>query len=283
MRRSLVRTLNSQCPRCFSLVMLALAIVSVRSSVLQGAVVLTGSPYSENFDEPSLSKTAATGYWTGTTQAPVPGTSGWDGVRIGGTGSAMNYAVNDGSSNAGAIYSHGSTASTERALGSLASGANTGAVGVELVNNTGSPITQVSISYVGEFWRSSTTSQNVLTFGYEVGASGSTSYLSSGTASALAALDLVGPAPVQTNGALDGNLLANQANFSSSINLLLPVGQSLYLRWSDFNDIGNDAGLAIDNFQLTFSQVPEPSSLTLAATALAACGSALAVWRRRGR
>ena len=35
-------------------------------------------------------------------------------------------------------------------------------------------------------------------------------------------------------------------------------GDSLFIRWNDFNDAGNDAGVAIDNLSM-IATVPEPS------------------------
>lgn len=256
-------------------------LAALGASLANAGVVLVGTSYSENFNEPKLSSTAETGRWTGTTQNSVPGTSGWDGVRIAGTGSAMNYSVNDGASNAGALYSYGNSGSTERALGSIASGTNIGAIGVEIANGNSLAIDEVTIQYIGEFWRSSTSTQNVLTFAYSVGPSGSTSYLS-GAATTLAALDLVGPSPVAVNGALNGNVNPNRATFNATLSVLVPAGQSLYLRWQDTNDIGNDAGLAIDDFSLSANlAVPEPTSMALAATGL--IGLFAAVRRRCGR
>jgi hypothetical protein len=246
----------------------AAAALGLMVSTAPAAVILTTTSYSENFDT-TLSGTSVSGAFSSTVgvQAAIPpggSSSGWDGAKIAGTGTTnMNFTVDNGGANSGAIYSYGSTGSGERALGALASGSNSAAVGVELVNNTGFAITEVSIRYLGEFWRSSTSTQNVLTFAYLAGASGSTTYLTDVAALPFASLNLVGPAPVAANGALDGNLPANQATFSGTIPVSVPVGQSLYLRWQDFNDIGNDAGLAIDNFELTAKVVPEPATLTL--------------------
>ncbi len=238
------------------------------ATTASAAVILTTTSYSENFDN-TLSGVSVSGAFSSTAgvQAAIPpggSSSGWDGAKIAGTGTTnMNFTVDNGGANSGAIYSYGSTGSGERALGALASGSNAAAVGVELVNNTGKAITEVSVRYLGEFWRSSTSTQNVLTFAYLAGTSGSTTYLTDAAATGFASLDLIGPAPVAANGALDGNLLANQATFSGTIPVAVPQGQSLYLRWSDFNDVGNDAGLAIDDFELTATVVPEPATLTL--------------------
>jgi hypothetical protein len=148
----------------------------------------------------------------------------------------------------------------ERALGSLASTTGIAAFGVEIVNNTGATRQTAEISYVGEFWRSSTGARNTLTFGYSVGPSGSTNYLT-GAATGLASLDLVGPAPAAFSAPLNGDLPANQSARSGTLtNLNWQVGQSLYLRWQDVNDTGNDAGLAVDNFQIA---IPEPATAAL--------------------
>ncbi|HEX3599223.1 MAG TPA: hypothetical protein VHU84_03720, partial [Lacipirellulaceae bacterium] len=212
----------------------------------------TGGVYFENFDTTLSATSAATWSSTAGTQAAVPGTSGWDGVKLSGTGgTSMNYTVDNGSANAGAIYSYGTTAAADRALGSVASASNIAAFGVEFVNTSGSTINSLTIAYRGEFWRSSTTTQNTLTFAYTVGASGSTNYLTASGETASSALNLVGPSPVTTNGALDGNALGNNANFSATLNgLSWANGQSLYLRWQDKDDTGSDAGLAVDNFAL---------------------------------
>jgi autotransporter-associated beta strand protein len=234
-----------------TLMNLALLTVSLSATAtLHAAVILTtAAPYTEGFSGDLGA--ASPGYWTTTNaQKPIPGTSGWDGVRLGGTGASMNFNVDDGGSTAGALFSYGMVGSSDRALGSIASGTNIGAFGVELVNNSGSTIDSVDLNYLGEFWRSSTSTQNVLTFFYQVGASGSPTYLSDSNDIPLPALNLTGPAPVAANGALDGT--TNNAMFSSSIsNLNWANGTSLYLAWRDNNDTGNDAGLAVDNFSLT--------------------------------
>jgi hypothetical protein len=70
-------------------------------------------------------------------------------------------------------------------------------------------------------------------------------------------LNFTGPVATATAGALDGNATANRTVFS---NVLLPgvvllPGQEIFLRWVDLNDAGNDHGLAVDDFSLTFTSV----------------------------
>jgi hypothetical protein len=85
------------------------------------------NPYSQDFD--SLLNSGTSNPWTDDTTL-----SGWYSNR-------PTYNAGTGSSNAGALYSFGSTSAPERALGSVASG-TTGTIlyGVRLVNDTSSSI-----------------------------------------------------------------------------------------------------------------------------------------------
>jgi len=186
--------------------------------------------------------------------------NGWYGAKIGGSGTSANIVADNGSLSSGALYNYGSTnspANLDRSLGGLSSGTMVPGFGALVQNNTGSTINSIIISLTGKFWRSSTSVQNVLTFGYGL-VDGSTfnnlNFLSTPGASALPSANVVGPAPVSSNGPLDGNSLTNQILIS---NVAIPVqllpGETMFLRWQDSNDSGNDAGLAIDDLSLTAS------------------------------
>lgn len=247
---------------CLALTALLLTTANASASIILNSL----APVSENFDTLINTGSSALSATIGT---QVGLGNGWDGAKIAGTGTApMNLNANDGSSNSGALYSYGNALlNPERALGAVASGSNAAAFGVEIVNNTGGLIDSITISATTEFWRSSTSTQNKLVFGWgqSGGTATSTNYLTdAGAGNALAGLDVNGPAPIPapgTNGALDGNLAANQGSISGTIITNLPQGASLFIRWSDTNDIGNDAGLAVDN--LTIEVTPEPSTLAL--------------------
>ncbi len=245
------------------------------ASVASGAVSLTGSSYTQNFDGIGPATTAAFSSTAGT-QALIPGNSNWDGVKVSGTGtSGMNFVVDTGTGNSGALYSYGAASATDRALGSLASGSNVPAFGVAITNNTGAFISNPTLSFSREVWRSSNTAVNTLAFAY--GLSGSTAtasnYLTDASLSAASAFDLVGEAVVTTNGAEDGN--ADAVTVSGVLNATIPAGSTLFLRWTDTNDTGNDAGIAIDNFSLSTTAVPEPTTIGLLSLA------GLAALRRR--
>ncbi len=233
----------------------------------------TGSTITENFD--GLLNAATPFSSTVGLQATIPGLV-WSGVKTAGTGaSAMPYTTDTGAGNSGGIYNYGlSSANPDRALGSLASGSNTPAFGVAIVNNSGAAITEFSLSFQSEQYRSSTTSQNFLTFAWGTSATATDSdFLTNATLTGNVAGDVIGDNAVAANGSLVPNIsIRNYALTISGLNV--GVGQRIYIRWTDFNDIGNDAGLAIDN--LSFSAVPTPG-----ATALLGLAGVAALRRRR--
>ncbi len=98
-----------------------------------------GVPVVENFD--TLSNTG-----TANTTLPV----GWYLTETGG-GARDNeqYAADNGSSNTGDTYSYGATGATERAFGGLQSGTLIPVIGAKLTNNTGVPVTSLSVTYTG--------------------------------------------------------------------------------------------------------------------------------------
>lgn len=227
-------------------------------------ILLSGSPVTQNFDSLPVSGTTALSGVLNQVDA-LPGSTGFVGARIGGSGTAMNIVADDGSSNSGRVGSLGSTGSSDRALGALASGSVIAAFGVEIVNNTGSTISSIQIDAFREQWRSSTSVANTFAFGWAVsgGSATSANFLSDASLAALTSLDLVGLAPVASNGATDGNAAANRAAISGIINASIPNGASLFIRWQDVNDAGNDAVLAVDDMTIRPTLVPEPASLAL--------------------
>ena len=165
------------------------------------------------------------------------------------------YIANDGSSNTGAIYSYGTGTNAERAFGSASSGTPVNIFNaVRLVNNTGSTITSVDISYVGEQWRNggNATAQQ-LDFQYRVVNPGTIT--DANTPATLwndfNTLDFVSPTTGATAAALDGNAAANRTAKSGTLTVTVNAGQEIWLRWMDINDAGNDHGLAVDDFSVT--------------------------------
>src|SRR5690606_22835344 len=109
----------------------------------QVSLVNINAPYEQDFDA-----LASSGTDNDVTTLPL----GWTFLETG-TNADTRYAAGTGSSNTGNTYSFGASGSGERALGGLLSGSLTPIIGCAFVNNTGSVITSIEISYVGEQWR----------------------------------------------------------------------------------------------------------------------------------
>lgn len=214
---------------------------------------LNTTNYSQNFNtlaQTGNSNTLPTGW-----QISETGTSGTvDG----------QYAAGTGSSNAGNAYSFGAAGSSDRALGGLFSGSNSPSFGAVFTNQLGAAITSLSFDFFGEQWRAGDATSDRLVFEYLVGG---TSILGSTGWTAFTPLDVVSlvndPA---TPGALDGNLTANRARYTSLLNLNVAAGQNFAIRWRDTDGAGGaDHGLAIDDLSFTarlaqVGAVPEPAT-----------------------
>lgn len=184
-------------------------------------------------------------------------------------GPVTTYRASAGTDTTGALYSFGSAGSSERALGSIASGTPGNlAYALYFTNDTDVPQSGVTVSYTGEQWRNGgNTSHQQLYFDYQV----------SGTMPALdalvggegtpwvpfPALDFVSPTVGATAAALNGNDPTNRVVFTNVVlsGVTVPPGHILVLRWLDINDAGNDHGLAIDDLTVVFPGVipPEPT------------------------
>ena len=210
-------------------------------------------PYTQNFDT-----LPASGSATWVSDSTIPG---WFHAR---TGTGTTIVANDGSSNAGNLYSYGTGTATDRALGSVGTGnAAIGNMfwGYRLHNDTGATITSLDVSYVGEQWRNSAAAAQTLTFSYLVGSPTVTGSLAEFQSAGVgvATLDFTSPVTGGAAGALNGNLAANRTARTATITgLSVPAGTELMLRWSDPDHTGADHALAIDDFSVT----PHSSTVT---------------------
>ena len=259
--------------RLFSVVALgAFSLIAANSQVLLSG----GLTYSQDFDSLSNSPAGSSATWTDNS---TPGVAGWYASRAftGGTTSAYGpyaytgYRIGDGSANNGTIWSFGTIGATDRALGSLGSGTpKTNVFGVRIANDTASAVDNVLVSYTGEQWRvGGNTAIHKLDFSYQIGSFASpigVETAPSGGWTAFSALNFNSPVTGASATALDGNLVANRTVFSSVLltGVSLNPGQEIFLRWLDIDDSGNDHGLAIDDFSVSFAAVvPEPATATL--------------------
>ncbi len=223
----------------------------------QVSLTTLGTASTQNFD--GLANTGTAIPWADNTTIP-----GWYSTRT-------TYNSGTGSSNTGALYSFGSAAATDRALGGVGSG-GTGTFywAVRFVNDTGSTISSLDISYTGEQWRdggAATPVAQTLPFEYQTAAAGTITDADTPTTgwTAFAALDFSSPTFTNTGSgaALDGNLSANKTAKSNTLTVTVAPGAEVWLRWKDINDTGNDHGLAIDDLSVTPQGAAGLPNLTL--------------------
>lgn len=257
----------------------ALALAALAALPAHAAVSLTASSltYSESFD--TLSTVAATNLpWANDSTL-----AGWSLFnRANGTAATL-YRTDAGGSNQGYFYSYGNAGSSERALGSLGSGTSSsywgtvandavaGYIALALQNNTGKTIDSFTLGYTGEQWRdggkgnSASVAAQSMTVQYGFGSS----FASVTTWSDLSSLTFTSPTFTNTgNGAaLDGNAAANRSALTGRVESLnWKADETLWVRWAERNNVGNDHALAIDNVAFsatTVSAVPEPQTYAL--------------------
>lgn len=138
----------------------------------------------------------------------------------------------------------------DRSLGSVRGSAFDSTIGSCFINNAGSTIASLLISYDGEQWRLGATGRvDRLDFQYSTNATS----LLLGTWIDVNALDFTAPITIIPLGQTDGNDASYRvAGINSTISSLsIPNGGTFYIRYSDLDATGSDDGLAIDNFSLT--------------------------------
>lgn len=232
--------------------------------------------YSQSFD--SLTSGTASSAWANDSTL-----AGWSLFRANG-GAIGTYAGTDGNTTSGSFYSFGTTGSSDRALGGLASGgayfgspasgAVAGYIALALKNTGSTGINSFTLSFDGEQWRNggNTTKQTAtLQYGFGNNFSDVSSWTAAGSA-----FNFTSPIATSTAAVLNGNAAANRvANLGGTVTTSWAAGDTLWLRWIENNDVGNDHGLAIDNLSFSVpaaAVVPEPSSTAAALAGLAAVG-----------
>jgi hypothetical protein len=213
------------------------------------AISFFGS-YAQNFDSLALSGTNVA--WSNGSTLP-----GWYLFRQPVQGTAITaYSASDGSSNSGSFYSYGAGSSGERALGGLGSGGTyfgspasgniAGWIAFAATNETGADIGSITLAFDGEQWRNggNTSAQAmVLEYGFGDSFDAVTAWSAPG-----GSFDWTSPVATSTAAAVDGNVAGKVAGRGGVLNSLdWNPGETIWIRWVERNDSGNDHGLAIDN------------------------------------
>ncbi|HNI43042.1 MAG TPA: hypothetical protein PK230_00005 [Chitinophagales bacterium] len=234
---------------------------------------LNSISYTQNFN--SFGTTNVT--WTDNSTL-----AGWYAEKGTGTanftaGAAGTFTAGTGTGTTGSYYNFGASGGADRTLGSLATNTITGSTGTAAINtafrygvkitNTNSfPLNAATITYTGEQWRDNgNTTPQYLDVEYSTDA---TTNLSTGTWTAVSALRFTGPIASATATALDGNLPANRTTITYALTgINIPAGGSFWIRWIDYNEVGNDHALGIDDLSVFLSaQNPSIPNATTAMT-----------------
>jgi endonuclease/exonuclease/phosphatase family metal-dependent hydrolase len=230
---------------------LLIFIAAMAAPCLQAQILFSSGTYTQNFD--SLATNGTSNAWSDNGTIP-----GWYAANKAGGTNVTNYRAEAGTGTTGALYSYGNTNSTERALGTLATGTPQSiAFGVCFTNDGTLARTNITISYTGEQWRTASTNAQRLSFAYRI--ANIVTNADAGNTQGWVAytnLDFVSPTFGTTN-SLDGNNPTNQVVFS---NVLLPgvtvlPGQEMFFRWLDVDDTGSDHGLAVDNVTISSTSI----------------------------
>ena len=270
------------------LISLLAVLTVVGATVATAQINYSGGTYFENFDGiqyqndigivmPNVGPVGA--------QDAIPTLPNWQAARVGGSGTGT-FALypKDGSSGTGRLYSFGDIYVQERALGSIGSGTTVPGFGASFINNSSDTYEYLTFSFNREVWRNqSDTADQSLAFAYGFASSGilSTDFLTHSSMTTFAALDATSPAALAgaTSVAQNGNLAPYQAAVSATISgISWAPGDTLFIRWNDYDDVGTDAGIGIDNLTMA-AVVPEPSCGLLLGLGFAA----LALLRRNTR
>lgn len=215
--------------------------------------------YNQNFD--SLNGISS---WSNNTTL-----TGWY-AQTTATSNITSIGSNTGSTTTAGLYSFGvagTNALSERALGFSTTNAFTGSgganyMGVRLTNSSIYTLSSLTVKWDGEEWRrmdNTATQQLVLQYSLDA------TSLTTGTWTAFTLNStFTSPQVGSSQLALDGNAAANRvANITSSVaGIGWAPGTTVWVRWFDINDSGNDHMLTIDNVQIT--AVPEPHDYGIA-------------------
>jgi hypothetical protein len=220
-----------------------------------GSVSLTtpGTAVTQDFNTLAVSGT------TNSLPASPSSLDGWYFIEAGGNNT---YRAGTGTSNQADTYSFGASANSDRALGTLRSSTTPSlfsTIGSRIANNTGAAITELTFSFAVEQWRrGNNTATDQLTFQYSLNATS----LSDGTWTEITALTATSPInntnnPGVSSVGLDGNIAANRIQKTALLSSLnLSTGQSIWIRWLDFNAGSQEDGLTVDDFSVT----PNPAA-----------------------
>ena len=252
------------------LLVAAAALVAAASAQATVSVSSSAFTYGQTFD--SLSASGATNAWVNDSTL-----AGWS-LFISSGAAAPTYGTT--ASATGGFFAFGN--SSDRALGGTGSGGSyfgspasnslAGWIAVAFTNNSGGSLNSFTLGFDGEQWRNGGNA-SAQTMKLEYGFGATMAAVSNWTAPG-GSFDWASPVVGSTAGAVVGNTVGLVANRGGTVSTNWAAGDTLWVRWVEFNDSGNDHSLAIDNvtFSVTAAAVPEPSTYAMLLAGLGAVG-----------
>ncbi len=182
---------------------------------------------------------------------------GWQCMQVAGTSANCNFLIGTGSSTSQGTYSVGSLNSSERALGTLASGAGISSIGVIFTNSSDQLLNNITISFNAEQWRKGGSgNRNTWLCKYKTG---SFEQNNAGDLDLLPSLNFSSVQYSTGAATLNGNLPLNQALIHQTLSITdWKPGEQLILRWDDADETGSDDLMAIDQFSFSADYIPPP-------------------------
>ncbi|MBX9733203.1 MAG: T9SS type A sorting domain-containing protein [Chitinophagaceae bacterium] len=236
---------------CF-FILLAIASTNAQS-VTAVSYSVRDSLYTQNFDGLPLSGSfSLSGKGPHNLSGiPINGTNiiGWQFLAYAGSTTNAFFGPSTGSATGHGVYSLGTSSSTDRALGSLASSTGIYGFGILLTNNTGGNINSVAIAFTAEQWRKGgSTNKNFWKCYYKTGAISSIDQTNKMEASTLGFSSIQNTSGSAT---LNGNLAENKQFINGTITGIdWKPGEQILLMWEDADETGSDDIVAIDDFSL---------------------------------
>jgi hypothetical protein len=243
-----------------------------QSAVMPVPYTSPGSVYTQDFNglpgTGSFSFTGKGPFNLGPTPISAANCNGWQAWMKSGSNTNLGFAISTGSSTGSNVYSLGSTASTDRALGTLASGTGIYSVGIILTNQTGISLNRCTISFTIEQWRKGG-SGNTNTWNFQYG-TGVINRIDQAVTASYAELDMKSVISTLSAASLNGNFPENRKAISFTLqNIHWKNGEQLLLRWDDADETGSDDACGIDDFSFSAQQViTAPLATSLPATGI---------------
>lgn len=160
--------------------------------------------------------------------------------------------------NTGAFYTYECNGNNDQKIGTRASG-GTGTIqyGVLFRNQTGMPFVSMRVTYKGSQLSLSQNGNNINTIAFSIATSAAPLTLASGGYVNVPALDFVQLQNSAVNGSnqINSYICTQETNITSCIITNIVNNNYFMLRWTDFDDGGNDHHMAIDNVKVDFGLV----------------------------